>query len=276
LLPWYQPVERLKPLATTLAEHPADTCVDGRSPQPLIAIQSYGRGEVVYVGFNETWRLRRKYGQRYYRQFWGQMIHRLALRHALGAGKRFVVRTDRRRYQADDRVLLTVEAYDANFDPLGEEKLPGRKLTAEWIRPEDGAPENAGSRTLSVSQLRVGVFEAQIPVFAEGEHRLRVKDPITDEYTDVTFQVQSVSAERQRAVRNVNLARAIAKATGGRDHDLETVRLLSEQLEATSRVETDLEVISLWNPRRLTWLFFACVVLLMLGQWLGRKSVNLS
>ncbi len=89
-LPWYQPVSRLHPLATALAVHPKDMCVDGKTPQPLIAMRRYGRGEVVYLGFDETWRLRRKYGELYYRQFWGQMIHRLGLSHTLGSQKRFV------------------------------------------------------------------------------------------------------------------------------------------------------------------------------------------
>ena len=100
-LPWYQPVERLHPLATALAVHPSHTCVDGKTPQPLVAVRRYGRGEVIYFGFNETWRLRKKYGEKYYRQLWGQMIQRLSLSHSLGAQKRFVVSTDRRRYQAD-------------------------------------------------------------------------------------------------------------------------------------------------------------------------------
>ena len=130
LLPWYQPVERVHPLASVLAEHPEHTCADGKTPQPLIAIRRYGKGEVVYLGFNETWRLRRKYGELYYRQFWGQMIHRLGLSHALGSQKRFVVRTDRRHYQADDQVLLTVEAYDADFQPLSEEALQTRGPSA--------------------------------------------------------------------------------------------------------------------------------------------------
>ena len=131
-LPWYQPVERLHHLATPLAVHPTHTCIDG-SQQPLIAIRPYGQGEVVYLGFDETWRLRRRFGERYYRQFWGQMIHRLGLSHELGAQKRFVVRTDRRSYQADDNVLLTVEAYDSEFRPLSEKDLPAGKLSAELI-----------------------------------------------------------------------------------------------------------------------------------------------
>jgi len=99
---------------------------------------------VIYLGFNESWRLRRKYGELYYRQFWGQMIHRLGLSHALGSQKRFVVRTDRQKYQPDDKVLLSVEAYNANYEPLTEEDVPNRTLSAELTSP-GGATE--GRRT---------------------------------------------------------------------------------------------------------------------------------
>src|SRR5262245_58722670 len=58
-LPWYQPVARLHPLGVALAVHPLDKCVDGMTPQPVVAIRRYGRGEVIYLGFNESWRLRR-------------------------------------------------------------------------------------------------------------------------------------------------------------------------------------------------------------------------
>jgi len=270
-LSWYQPVERLRPLATALAEHPTDACVDGKTRQPLVAAGNYGRGEVVYLGFNETWRLRRRFGEQYYRQLWGQLIHRLALRHALGTQKRFVVRTDRRRYQGDDQVLLTVEAYDAEFQRLTEQDVPGRKLSAELILPGNGLLGASNVRPLSIPQLRDGVFEARIPVFAAGEHRVRVKDPIGEEDAEITFQVARVSVERQRAVRNVALQKAIADATGGRSYDLATVSRLPDEIEHVAQTETSIRVIPLWN----TWLSFACVVLLMLGEWLGRKWVNL-
>ena len=85
-------------------------------------------------------------GETYYRQFWGQMIHRLGLSHALGEQKRFVVRTDDQHYQADEKVTVTVEAYDANFEPLTQDKLPLHKLEAELIVPRrdgDGAYADA-------------------------------------------------------------------------------------------------------------------------------------
>ena len=107
-LPWYQPVARPHKLVQVLAVHPTDLCGDGTAggqPQPLIATRQYGKGQVVYLGFNETWRLRRKYGEQYYRQFWGQLIHHLGFSHALGGDKRFVARidNDQGRYQAGDK-----------------------------------------------------------------------------------------------------------------------------------------------------------------------------
>jgi hypothetical protein len=270
-LPWYQPVERLHSMATALAVHPSELCVDGKTPQPVIAARLYGRGEVVYLAFNEIWRLRRLWGERYYRQFWGQLIHRLASRHALGSQKRFVVRTDRKQYRADDQVLLTVEAYDADFKPLAEDKIPGRKLSAELVLPGRDPAGQASLRPLSIAQLREGVFEARLPVFAEGEHRVRVRDPITRETVETTFQVAAVSVERQRATRNAALEQSLADATGGKDYDLVSVAKLPDEVRLVSRTETNLEVLPLWN----TWLVFALVAALMLGEWLVRKWVNL-
>ena len=272
LLPWYQPVERLHPMGAALAEHPSDMTADGKTHQPLVAVRRYGRGEVIYLGFDETWRLRRRFGERYYRQFWGQMIHRLALSHALGAQKRFVVRTDRRRYQAEDQVLLTVEAYDADFQPLAEDQVPGRSLRGEVVLPEQAGREGKVLQPLSVPPLRKGVFETRFPVFASGEHRVRVIDPLTDEPMEVAFQVASSSVERQKAVRNAALEQALADATGGKSYDLTTADRLPDEIRLVAKGETHEMSIALWN----TWLFFLVTVVLLLGEWLVRKWINLA
>lgn len=269
-LPWYQPVSRRHAEATVLAEHPTDTCISDKNPQPLIAIRRYGRGEVVYLGFNEMWRLRKKFGELYYRQFWGQMIHRLGLSHALGSQKRFIVRTDRRHYQADDVAIVTIEAYDANFDPLTDKNLIGRKLQAELQLP-DQAGEASPVQRLSISLLRDGIFETRLPVFRAGEHRIRVKDPITGEITQVGFQVAAVSAERRSAVRNVGLQEDIARSTGGKAYDLETASKLADEIECASVAEQTIKVFSLWD----TWLVFLLVSGSLIGEWFFRKMENL-
>jgi len=271
LLPWYQPVARLHPMGAALAEHPLDKTVDGKTHQPLVAMRRYGRGEVIWLGFNETWRLRRKCGERYFRQFWGQMIHRLALSHALGTQKRFVVRTDRRRYQAEDQVLLTVEAYDNDFQPLAEAQVPNRSLRGELVLPEQARRESGDARPLPIPAVRAGVFECRFPVFAAGEHRVRVTDPLTEQPVEVAFQVASASVERQRAVRNVALEQALADATGGRCYDLTTADRLPNEIRLQAKGETHEMSLALCN----TWLYFLIPVVLMLVEWLLRKWVNL-
>jgi ribonucleoside-diphosphate reductase alpha chain len=109
---------------------PKALAVLGYGPEQFV-----GDGLTMFLGFNETWRLRRKFGERYYRQFWGQMIHQLASRRALGTQKRFVVQTDRQQYKVDDKVILTVEAFDANYQPLADDQLEEGRLLAEVFVP---------------------------------------------------------------------------------------------------------------------------------------------
>ncbi len=273
-LPWYQPVAAKHPDAEVLAEHPTDKCADGKTPQPLIAIRKYGKGEVVYLAFNETWRLRRRYGEKYYRQFWSQLIYRLGMSHALGADKRFVARLDQQQYRAEEKVTLTVEAYDENYEPLADEALPERGLDAELVLPgKTNGPFTANSAaTITVPMLRRGVFEARIPVFAVGEYSLRVKDPVTGKFDEQRFEVTPVSAERRRGVRDEKLQIDLARQTGGRAYDLTSVSRLPDDLKLDPVVERLTRNTALWS----TPLWFAAVVMLMLGEWLSRKMIKLS
>ncbi|RMF87982.1 MAG: hypothetical protein D6741_19795 [Planctomycetota bacterium] len=263
-LAWYQPVERLRPMATALAVHPTDKCLDGVTPQPIIAVTNYGKGEVVYIGFNELWRLRRKYGELYYRRFWGQLIHRLALRHALGTQKRFVVRSDRKEYKAGDTAVLTVEAYDADYRPLADDlaggTLEGRLVSGDSMRP------------LRLAMVRPGLFQTRSPVSAAGEYRLQVRDPITGDWAESRFLVQSRSVEKQVASRNLELQRRLAETTGGRAYELQDFEQLIDELPAGSKTETNVQEIPVWN----TWPVFVAVVGLLFGEWFFRKRANLA
>jgi hypothetical protein len=271
-LPWFQPVRRVEIKGTqVLAEHPSEMCVDGKTPQPIIAVRQYGRGEVVYIAFNEMWRLRRLYGEEYYRQFWGQLIHRLGLSHALGSHKRFVVRTDKPQYRSDDQVLVTVEAYDKEFQPLDEKDVTDRRLVAELIRPDRDTDGNR-SESFTIPQLKPGVFETRVPVFSGGEYRLKVTDPIANEAVEINFDVANVSVERRNPVRNVLLQKNIAAETGGKPYDLTDVDRFTEDFSAPRLRETSVEILPLWS----TWMTFALVVAVLMVEWFVRKLVNLA
>jgi len=271
-LSWYQPVRRVEARGTqVLAEHPTDKCADGKTPQPLIAIRQYGRGEVIYVGFNELWRLRRLRGEEYYRQFWGQLIHRLGLSHALGSHKRFVVRTDKQQYRSGDQVLMTVEAFDKEFQPLDDKEIPDRRLTAELVRPDRDADGNR-TQAINIPQLKPGVFETRAPVFSGGEYRLRVTDPIANQVAEINFDVANVSIERRNPVRNLSLQKNIAAETGGKSYDLLDVDRITDDFNPVRHKETSIEILPLWN----NWIVFTTVISLVLLEWFVRKRVNLA
>ncbi|MGY8767164.1 MAG: hypothetical protein ACKVH8_01870 [Pirellulales bacterium] len=270
-LSWYQPVSGIHSQAVVLAEHPYDTCDDGKTPQPLIAVRRYGNGEVVYVAFNELWRLRRKHGELYYRQFWSQLINRLGLGHALGSQKRFVVRSDREKYQADDKAIISVEAYDENFEPLTEEELNGSSLTAEML-----IPDATGSPTVlhefTIPQLRDGRFETRVPVYNDGQYQVRVLDPVTKDQSEIRFQVEGVSAELRNAVRNVELQDEIARQSGGSSFEISQADQLLEQLHFKDVREEFTRNHPLWA----TPLWFILITSLMLGEWFSRKVAHLA
>src|SRR4051812_1768854 len=145
--------------------------------------------------------------------------------HARGPEKPFVTRLDQQQYRTDDKVTLSVEAYDENYEPLGDERLDRRGLEAELVGPSGGA------EPLLVPLLRKGVFEARIPVFAVGSYSLRVKDPVTGKMDEQRFEVTPISAERRRSTRDDKLQAELARATGGQTYDLTTIHRLPDEIK---------------------------------------------
>ena len=264
-LPWYQPVLRPHPLATVLATHPTDKTVDREQLQPLIATRRYGKGEVVYIGFNETWRLRKKYGERFYRQFWGQMIYRLGLGRALGQQKRFSPSTDLTTYQTGERVTVTVEAYTKDFKELSVGSLRGRLL-----RQVGTGSQQVDEITIPIARDNV-VFETSIAALEAGSYRLMVLDPETDAEFEIGFEVTTVSRERLDVVRNTPLQQQLADVTGGQACELFELPELLAGLEAKPLEQYNHRQLPLWN----TWLILILVLGMMHTEWLVRKLSNL-
>ncbi|MBK94586.1 MAG: hypothetical protein CMJ79_02585 [Planctomycetaceae bacterium] len=264
-LPWYQPVLRAHPLATVLATHPTDKTVDNTDLQPIIATRRFGKGEVVYIGFNETWRLRRKYGERFYRQFWGQMIYRLGLGRALGQQKRFSPTTDLTTYQTGERVTVTVEAYNQNYENLEVENLKARLL-----QQTSAGSQHVDDILIPLARDNV-VFETSIPPLDSGQYRLLVMDPETNEEFELGFEVTTASRERLDVVRNTSLQQQIGDVTGGQACELYELPEVLNQLEAQDLKQYTERQLPLWN----TWFILLLVLLVMHTEWLARKLSNL-
>jgi hypothetical protein len=268
-IPWYQPVDRVHEQSLVLSEHPSDMCRNGTTKQPVIVIRKYGKGEVVYVAFNELWRLRRGEGERFHRQFWSQLIYRLGMSHALGDEKRFVVQADREHYQIDDVAVITVDAYDDDYQPLRGADLAENGLTAVLIH--NSLEQETPATEFTIPAVRDGVFEARIPVPVAGSYEVQVLDPITARRRQVQFTVTDATAEQLDPVRNSKMQQELALRTGGRSYDLRELDRLIDELSPTPIIERREWTRSLWN----TPLWFIMVIGLMLSEWFGRRWIHL-
>src|SRR5262249_4005843 len=75
---WCAATERAAPAASVLAYNPTVTGPYGKLP--LIAQHYAGKGRVLFIGTDETFRWRRNVGDRFFYTFWGQSIRGVARR----------------------------------------------------------------------------------------------------------------------------------------------------------------------------------------------------
>src|SRR5205823_6343187 len=79
---WFYPVTKLRKEARVMLEHPKIKM--GEKPMPLMALQKFGKGEVMWLGIEETWRWRFNEEDKYFGRFWSQIISYMGLPHLQG------------------------------------------------------------------------------------------------------------------------------------------------------------------------------------------------
>ena len=85
---------------------------------PLLVVQHRGRGRVVFLASDETWRFRYRIGDTYHHRFWGNVLQ-WGAGVKLRDGNAFArVGTDRLHYAPDEKVHVRVRLADADSLPL--------------------------------------------------------------------------------------------------------------------------------------------------------------
>ena len=134
-------------------------------------------------------------------------------------------------------MTLTVEAYDENYEPLGDDKLPGGHLAAELERARR-KNEQARRPTFTVPHAPQGRVRGPHPGLTPGEYSLRVKDPVTGKFERAAVRGDAASRPSGGAPCGTSIRRSnIAQETGGRSYDLTEVSTLADDLELAKVVE---------------------------------------
>lgn len=257
-LKWFVPVKRLKPGATSLLAHPVLKCED--QPMPILAMQRYGKGQVVFLASDETWRWRFKPGSAQHRRLWGQMVNTLGLAHALGSASRTTIDTDRTEYQVGDRAQIIARLLGPDYNPVLADRVTAvieRELSRETV-------------TLAVRKGQLGTFEGEWVPSAEGVHRITIQggDPSAERMVGVITPRIELDDQGVRE----DLLNAVAKESGGRYFPLHRLQELWKALSERSKEDAlRRDELTLWNAPGVIIL----LALLLGMEWLIRKRSDL-
>jgi hypothetical protein len=216
---WDAHVTKAKPAAEVLLEDPSPEKGTRAGLMPVVALQSYGAGQTMFVGTDETWRWRKNVGEKYYTRFWGQVLLRFGLPRLLGASRLTQLTTEKKHYVSGERVTISGRLYRSGFQPVMEPTVAGTVT----IKPDDPAAPAGDLRkevSLQASPGKPGYYEGEIVVTTPGVYNFSTNN---DPASVVDFRVTEPRFEFGDTALNVALLQKMAETSGGalyREEDL--------------------------------------------------------
>lgn len=258
---WVAKVSRPKPAAEVLLVDPDPARESRFGKMPVIAVQKYGLGQVMFVGTDNTWRWRKNAGDLYYTALWGQIAQRVSLQHMLGVSKKTQLSTDRQNYLTGDRISIYARLYAEGFDPIQEPTVKG-------IYGLQNGQGTKSEVTLRPIPEQPGLYRAEFIAPAPGAYQFFVE---RDPNVPLEFSVAEPKFEFGETAMNEGLLREMTQLTGGAFFREEDLRKLPETIQSkTERVRSPLEV-ELWASP----LFYLLMLLVVSAEWVLRKMSHL-
>lgn len=257
---WAAKVARAKPAAEVLVVDPDPTKASRYGKMPVIALQQYGLGQVLYMGTDNLWRWRKNVGDRYHSMIWGQITQRMALPHLLGATKRTQLTSDQKSYPTGAKVTIFARLYTEGFEPIREPMVRG------------AYSDESGSTRREV-QLRPipdqpGMYRGELVAPAVGNYTFQVDH---DKAAKLEFAVTDPKVELAETAMNKAILTAMAQQSGGAFFREEDLFSLPDKLgERQEKQQSTLEV-ELWSSP----FYFLLMLLVVTLEWVMRKMAQL-
>jgi hypothetical protein len=264
---WDYPVLKLRPGATALLVNPRQTMEKAaKQPMPIAAKQYYGKGLVLFLGTDETWRWRYNVQDKHFVRFWGQVIYHMGLPHLLGNhARRAQMALERSRAVLDQEGSVFVRLLDKDYNPRKDNQVDA---VLEYL---DAQPGQERTQTIKLQAVpgREGEYRALLAHDKKGRFELKVNNP---EPATFPFRVEvPPHHEMEEAALAEQALRDAARASGGKFYREEDLHHLVPDVQPRAVAFTRHQEIVLWNP--LVMLIF---VGLITAEWLLRKFSNLT
>jgi hypothetical protein len=259
---WVAKVSRAKPAAEVLVVDPDPARESRFGKMPVIAVQQYGLGQVMFVGTDNTWRWRKNAGDFYYTLVWGQVSQRISIQRLLGVSKKTQLSTDRQNYLTGDRVTVYARLYTGvGFDPVQEASIKGTLATKSTSGPR-------AEFTLRPVPEQPAMYRGEFIAPAAGLYAISVEN---DPQTMLDVNVSEPKFEFGETAMNEPLLKDLAASTGGQYFREENLLQLPDTIRSkTERVQSPLEV-ELWASP----LYFLILVSVVTAEWVLRKMSHL-
>ena len=258
-----------------------------RERQAVILAHNVGRGKVLALNTDESWRLRYRVGDVRHHRFWGQVI-RWGLGERLRSGTaQLRIGTERMTYAPYEPVRLVARVLKPDFSPVTDARLraavrvaddAGEQGTGNGERSNEETKKRRNEETIDFAYVpdSQGLYEAVLPPMGEaGAYAVTLLDPERYSGEDAEHDVSTVffvaSARRPIEMSNVSASRetvdALARWTDGRVVRPHEAAELADAFGDGSRTVKEPVEIALWcRP----WLFLV-IFGLVLAEWILRK-----
>jgi hypothetical protein len=258
---WAAPVGKLKPAAEALLVHPNRNGPDGR-PLPVLAQHYYGKGAVLFVGFEETWRWRLNAADKFFGRVWGQLVYAGGASRAVGT-RTAQLALDPAEPQLGQVGRVYARLFTPDLTPLAADAVPAT------LTRTDGTPDPTAVVFRPVPN-QPGDFVATVPFTSVGRFALALDtgaDPATLDYR-VSLPPDHELTPGGPAEDEL---RKLAEVSGGRFYREEDLHTLPASLKPASVPVTVREEFLLWDRRA-----FLAVFGLLALEWIARRMSSLS
>jgi hypothetical protein len=251
---WVSRVSRAKPAAEVLLVDPDPARETRAGKMPVVALQQYGMGQVLYVGTDNIWRWRENAGDSPYIAFWGQILQRLAMPRLLGSSKRTQLITDRQSYFTGERVSVFARLYGVGFEPI---TLPSVKGVVE----EGGTTSDV---TLRNMPEQPALFRGEFVAPHAGRYRFSVEQ---DSSAAIGLTVSDPQFEFGETALNEAGLKDLASTTGGAFFREENLDQLPAAIVRKTEPVRSLAQVELWSSP----LYFLAILAVISTEWVLRK-----
>ncbi len=263
---WHYPVTKLRPGAVSLLDHPSEKLEKEDKLMPLIAMQYYGKGSVLFMASDETWRWRYNVGNRYFGRYWGQVIYQFGLAHAIGG------RTSQISLAQGEAILgkptqVYARLFNNEFRPLTTPSFVAR------LEQLDAPPGQSRYQSIRFEAVPNQPGEYVATLTNDHAGRFLLKIDTGSESTNLDYRVE-LPSDHELAPNSMNetMLRFLADQSGGKFYREENLHTLVNDLQIKKTPYHQRKEILLWNE----WWVLLIVIGMFSLEWLLRKFTNLS